>query len=397
MTFPARKVVLVTSRFPLPLVGGFEIKNYHLIKQLSKYYDVSAHFIQHSVPAEADIQALSQYCRVQIHTPHFLGVASKLAVNAALGQPLQNALYYSSSAHAAVQQDLTTADAAVCSVIRTSDYIEEFHGPKFFDLADSLGQLYTNNLPLTTGWLRLAYRIEAARLLRKERRIVDNADGVFFFNKHEANFYIDAPSVQVVPHGVSEGIFDSDGLAPQYADGLSFIGKLNVAHNVDMVLWFSQHVLPLLPSQIKLYLIGSNPAPKLVALAQKDSRIVITGFLDDPYRALRSSIASICPLQTGGGIQNKIIESLACGALTIATSKAMLPLTQPGNSGILVCNTPTEWARTVTALIEKPQQHHFRRAMGRQYAATHFSWQAYGGAVQQLIQSAIDDWNQPSG
>lgn len=386
----ARKVVVVTSRFPLPLVGGFEIKNYHLITQLSKRCEVSAHFIQRTAPRDADIRALSQYCRVHVHTPHLLGVAGKMAANAVLGQPLQNALYFSPSAHAAVKRDLATADAAVCSVIRTSDYIEGFDGPKFFDLADSLGQLYANNLPLSKGWLRLAYGIEAPRLLRKERRLVEAADGVFFFNQREADFYASAGSVHVVPHGVSEGIFDSSELAPQFADGLSFIGKLNVAHNVDMVLWFAQHVLPLLPRHVKLYLIGSNPAPSLAALAQRESRVILAGFLDDPYRALRSSIASICPLQTGGGIQNKIIESLACGAVTIATGKAMAPFSQPENSGILVCDTPAEWVRTITELVDTPQRHQFRRALGRQYAEARFSWQAYGEAILRLLQTAID-------
>jgi glycosyltransferase involved in cell wall biosynthesis len=336
---------------------------------------------------------MSQYCRVHLHTPNVAGVALKLLANTLFGQPLQNALYFSRSAHAAVMQDLALADAAICSVIRTCDYIEGFDGPKFYDLADSLGQVYVNNLPLSSGWRRLAYRIEGSRLVRKERRLVDTANGVFFFNQREAKFYAGASSVHVVPHGVSEGIFDSGKVAPQYADGLSFIGKLNVAHNVDMVLWFSQHVLPFLPNYLKLYLIGSSPAPSLVALARKEPRIVIAGFLEDPYQVLRSSIASICPLQTGGGIQNKIIESLACGAITIASGKALESLSQPEESGILVCDTPEEWIKTITELFTNSNAHHFRRALGQQYAASRFSWQAYGDIVLQLLQKSIQTFD----
>lgn len=384
------KIVVVTSRFPLPMAGGFEIKNYHLIKELSKNYEVSAHFIQRNLPAESDIQALSRYCHIQIHIPSLANIAKKMAANALFGIPLQNALYFAPSADVAIKQDLESADAAVCSVIRTCEYIEGFEGPKFFDLADSLGQLYTNNLPISKGWRRLAFRVEASRLLYKEKKLVETADGVLFFNQREAAFYGGANNVHVVPHGVSEGIFESVELAPKFGDGLSFIGKLDVAHNVDMVLWFAQNVLPLLPRQVKLYLIGSNPSQRLLALEQKVPRVVIVGFLDDPYKALRASIASICPLQTGGGIQNKIIESLACGAITIATSKAMAPFTEHENSGIIVCDTPAEWAQTIKELLEDPLQHQFRRNLGRSYASARFSWQAYGDVLRQLLQNSIE-------
>jgi glycosyltransferase involved in cell wall biosynthesis len=293
-----------------------------------------------------------------------------------------------------VKEDLASADAAICSVIRTSDYIEGFNGPKFYDLADSLGQVYKKNFSLSSGWRRLAYLVEGSRLLRKERFLVENSNGVFFFNQREASFYAGAPTVHVVPHGVSEGIFDTHNILSQFTDGLSFIGKLNVAHNVDMVLWFNQHVLPRLPSDLKLYLIGSSPAPSLVALAQREPRIVIAGFLDDPFQALRSSIASICPLQTGGGIQNKIIESLGCGAITIASSKAIEALKQPEESGILVCDTPKEWISAISELLTRPDQHQFRRALGRKYAASRFSWQAYGDVVLQLVQKGIDTYDQ---
>jgi glycosyltransferase involved in cell wall biosynthesis len=386
-----KRIIFVTSRFPFPLTGGFEIKNFQLIKALSKSYDISAHFIQSEIPSDADVEKLSQYCSIYLHRPQISEVIIRLFTNFILGLPLQSALYYSRSAVEAVKGDLVRADVAICSVIRTCEYIEEFDGPRFFDLADSLGQVYKKNYLLATGWRRLAYWIEGPRLLLKERFLVDNSHGVFFFNKLEASLYSGAPTVHVVPHGVSDGVFNSHNTSFQYADGLSFIGKLNVAHNVDMILWFARHVLPRLPKDLKLYLIGSTPARCLLELSSKDPRIVIAGFLDDPYQALRSSIASICPLQTGGGIQNKIIESLASGAITISSSKAIEALNQPEESGILVCDTPEDWVTVISELLKDPDQHFFRRALGRKYAFSHFSWQSYGDIVLQFLQQGIDN------
>ena len=385
-----RKLVIVTSRFPLPMVGGFEIKNYHLIAQLARNYELSVHFIQRGLPSDIDVQSIRQYCRVHIYQPNVVSVFARMFINLFVGRPLQNALYYSNRAAKAISSDLADADAAICSVIRTCEYIQGFKGPKFFDLADSLGQLYLNNLKTASGWQKLAYRIEASRLLSMERRLVDVAAGVFFFNNVEASYYRDAPNVHVLPHGVSDEVFDHVYSDPLYADGLSFIGKLDVAHNIDMVLWFINKVMPHLPENIKLYLIGSNPASKLKTIAKKDPRVIFTGFLDNPYRVLHSSIASICPLQTGGGIQNKVIESLACGTITIASPKAILPFLHSEESGIIVCDKPSEWVKTIGELLVNSSEYKHLREMGQCYAKKHFSWTTYGDVLSWHIKHAIN-------
>lgn len=372
------------------MTGGFETKNFHLIKELSKYFEVSAHFIQHTIPDARQINALEEFCRVQIHIPTIIDIGYGVFKNFVTGDPLESALYFSSQAHSKINEDLKTTDVAICSVIRTSDYIEGFEGATIFDLADSRGQFYMNNIKLSKGWRRLLYQIEAPRLLRKEKLLVENSSGVLFFNKIEAELYSGSNNVHVVPHGVNEEAFKCEGVDPIYSDGLSFIGKLNVAHNVDMILWFVSHVLPILPKKIKLYLIGSAPKSSLVKLVEQNPRVVILGYLDNPYIVLRSSIASICPLQTGGGIQNKIIESMASGALVLANSRAMFPFENFQDSGVIVCDSPREWADMIIELMEMPSRHYFRRAMGRDYAKSRFSWQAYGELVRRVLNNSID-------
>jgi len=380
-----KKLVFVSSRFPFPKVGGFEIKNYHLIKTLSKEFDVSAHFVLRTSPDQYLIDQLSKFCEPHIHLINLFEVMFRFSRNLFLNEPLQNALYFSSNARKIIWDDLRMADVAVCSVIRTCDYIADFNGPKIYDLADSLGQVYARNIKFTRGWRRLAYQVESPRLLKKESNLLKNSNGVLFFNAREASLYSSSDNVFVVPHGVTDGIFELNHIDQKYSDGLTFIGKLDVAHNVDMVLWFAKNVLPFLSSNIKLYLIGSNPCSDIVSLARADSRIIILGYLDDPYLVLRSSLASICPLVTGGGIQNKIIESLACGAVTIASSKAMEALSNPEESGVIVCDTPLEWIDSINKLCENPFLYDCRRANGRVYAARNFSWSSYGKAVLNII------------
>lgn len=48
--------------------------------------------------------------------------------------------------------------------------------------------------------------------------------------------------------------------------------------------------------------------------------------MDDPYLILKKAIAVIAPMQTGGGIQNKVLEAMALGKINLLSSKAAAPI-----------------------------------------------------------------------
>ena len=384
-----KKIVFVTSRFPNALDGGFEIKNFNLIKQLSKYFIVSAHFIQRTEPHPDAIDKIKQFCAVNIHKPSYREVLGGIIRHIFTGKSLQSALYRSKSAKTAIATDLVSADVALCSVIRTHEYIKDFSGPQFYDLADSLGQVYANNKQNSSGIWKLAYWVECGRLLKEELAIVKRAAGVFFFNETEAQYYSKYDNVFVVPHGVNEAAFLSTEIDQSYSNSLAFIGKLNVAHNVAMLEWFVDNVLPKVPNEVTLNVIGADPNSTVSDLVSKNPRVRLLGFVADPYLILRSSIASICPLQTGGGIQNKIIDSLASGAITICNPKAATPFSPLEESAVLVCKTIDEWVETIDLVRSKPSEFEKTRELGRNFAKQRFSWDAYGKFIRQKIISSF--------
>ena len=166
------RIVLVTSRFPFPLEGGFEIKNFHLIEYLSRHFDISAHFILTKFPLENDVNRLKKFCKVHIHKTSFIGSLFNIVFNFFQNKPLQNAFFTSSSAKHLINADLNNSDVAICSVIRTADYIIDFKGPKIFDLADSKGFFYKNNISKSKGLYKFIFWLEANRMLLLERLIL---------------------------------------------------------------------------------------------------------------------------------------------------------------------------------------------------------------------------------
>jgi glycosyltransferase involved in cell wall biosynthesis len=147
--------------------------------------------------------------------------------------------------------------------------------------------------------------------------------------------------------------------------------------------------MPLLPTDIKLYVVGSQPDDRLVGLAAKNSRVVVTGFIDDPYPDIRGSIAMICPIRMGGGIQNKVIESLAVGAVTLISQLASKAFDDIPSSGMLVCEEPRSWADAILNARKNRSSSLAVAKAGRDYARERFSWEAFGRIIGDQIDQGI--------
>jgi O-antigen biosynthesis protein len=106
-------------------------------------------------------------------------------------------------------------------------------------------------------------------------------------------------------------------------EGIIFVGGFAHPPNEDGVVWLLEKVMPLvwkiLPNE-KLYLIGSNPTEKIKKLSGKN--VIVTGFVSDQelegyYKTARVSVA---PLQYGGGVKGKVVESMKFGLPIVTTS-----------------------------------------------------------------------------
>ena len=106
-------------------------------------------------------------------------------------------------------------------------------------------------------------------------------------------------------------------------EGIIFVGGFAHPPNEDGVIWLLEKVMPLvwqvLPNE-KLYIIGSNPTEKIKKLSGKNT--IVTGFVSDQelesyYKNARVSVA---PLQYGGGVKGKVVESMRFGLPIVTTS-----------------------------------------------------------------------------
>jgi glycosyltransferase involved in cell wall biosynthesis len=149
--------------------------------------------------------------------------------------------------------------------------------------------------------------------------------------------------------------------------------------NIEAALWFVLYVLPILPLNFEFWVIGASPTNQILNLTKLDSRIKITGFVEDPFAIIKASLCSVIPVFTGGGIQNKLIEAMAVGSICITTSFCTNALKNiQAGQHLLIADDAKTMAKTILDLHSNIKQYEPLKEAAKSYIKTHQTWEAYG-------------------
>ncbi|MGQ9787043.1 MAG: glycosyltransferase [Anaerolineae bacterium] len=82
----------------------------------------------------------------------------------------------------------------------------------------------------------------------------------------------------------------------------------------------------------------------------------------------------MAPLRYGAGIQNKVLEALACGTPVVATPQACNALQVQAGRDLLVAADADEFAHQVLRVLDDPMLAAQLSAAGRRYVELHHDW-----------------------
>lgn len=384
-----KKVLLISSRFPFPPVGGDKLKTYNLIKILNKHYDIS--FV--CMTDEKLNGEQLEYCQDNFqHYYIFKKSKYKSILNAFKAfftkRPLQVEYYHFNDVQETVNNEAEKCDFVINVLIRTSEYTRNISSPVFLDMVDSISLNYNRSRKnVKSLFWKLIYNIEYKRLSDYEKLFVEKSVNTLFVNDIEAKYWSNYGTVSWIPNGVSEHLFNYAKKSNSYEDCISFIGKMDYQPNIDSVVWFVNKVLPLLNKKIKFLIVGANPTKSVLSLAS--NQVVVTGFVDDPYLFLRNSFACVAPMQTGGGIQNKILETMALGKITIATTLGASPIIgAEDGEHIIIEDNPLKMALKINNIYLNKDHYHSIGVNAKKLVEVRYTWKAYEEKLLEVIKSS---------
>lgn len=208
----------------------------------------------------------------------------------------------------------------------------------------------------------------------------------------------DAPSqhsrLRVVPNGVDLDYF-RPSVTPRQADTLVLSGKMSYHANVTAVLHFIREILPLIwkeRPQTRLWIVGQAPPTSIRSLSS-DSRILVTGYVPDVRPYLTQASVAVCPLVYGAGVQNKVLEAMACATPVVCKPIGLSALKAQVGEEVLAANTPQAFAQQVLRLLNDPVLANRIGQAGRRFVERNHSWSSVLEQLEETYAEAIASWN----
>lgn len=198
--------------------------------------------------------------------------------------------------------------------------------------------------------------------------------------------------VAVVPNGVDLERFSPDPSVPKDPGRMVLTGVMDYAPNVRAAEFLARRVLPLVRArrpEAHLVLVGRSPADRITALGSLDGVRVI-GEVAELRPWLAGSAVYVCPMLTGTGIKNKLLEAMACEVPCVATPLALRGTSAGPGRELLVGETAEELAHGVLRILDDPALGASLARSARQYVRAEHSWSAVARAHVGVYEGAID-------
>ena len=231
------------------------------------------------------------------------------------------------------------------------------------------------------------YQMEAKKLRRYEETHCKKFDINFTVSQDDKELLqelIPGCRIEVIPNGVDTDYFRREDIQPSPGT-LVFAGGMNWYPNRDAILHFCREIWPLLKKgfpEISLTVVGAQPPRELLELAERDPKIVATGFVDDVRPYFANAEVYICPMRDGGGTRLKILDTLSMSTALVSTTIGCEGIKVTPETNVLIADTPVEFVTQVKRVFQDPELRKRLGREGRKLVEEKYSWEVIGNTLR---------------
>jgi glycosyltransferase involved in cell wall biosynthesis len=399
------KLLFLCQTLPYPPDGGVWIRTYHILRLLSRAFDITALCFERTPMGGADparltqtgIEALSRFARVEVFPIPQRHSRTRFVwdhVRSLASHQVYTTFRYES-------HDFTNRLEAI---VRSAG-VDLVHVDSL-DLAAHLAACH--HLPVicvhhdvTSTQLGRRAGIEHAEwrraYLRHQARLTEQCErqwcarvalNIAVSQEDAAALTRLAPGarVAIVPNGVDVDEFQPGGSAGR---GAAYIGGLHWFPNADALDFFAADILPHVRAarpDTPVTWIGSATDEQRRHYAARFG-IDVSGYVDDVRPLMRDAACHIVPLRAGGGTRLKILNSWAMGRPVVSTTIGCEGLDAVDGRNILIRDDPKDFADAMISVLEDEVLARRLGEAGRATAEQHYSWDVIGRG---LIDTYLD-------
>ena len=416
------KIGIVYGRPPIPMTRADQKTVAHLIEFLAaRGHEVNLFTLAGEEPVTDTAQAwLEDRCHlVSITQKSKLRSMIDSALAALRGRPLQIGYFWSREQARVLAEQLNQHDYDLVYVyyIRSALVFRkslELAGEGRFNGASFLGMQLSQarNTRLMVERMkrmidRVIYSVESRHLRHFEAWVWQLFDRAVLIGEKDfeelrqvcqENGEREPDNVFLCAHGVDIEEFKPDW--QDHGDGktLVFAGVMRTNTNIHAINWFAREVWPRVREgepDARLFIVGRQPAAEVRVLGELPG-VTVTGEVPSTAEYIRKATVCINPMQVGAGMQNKLLEFLAMGKATVATSLANEGIGASPDTDLLIADTPEQFAERVLHLLGDRARRDELGRSARAFVERLWSWEAQFLMLEAEFYRALDEVRVPA-
>src|SRR5262249_2086100 len=236
---------------------------------------------------------------------------------------------------------------------------------------------------------RMLYKVEFAKMLRYEKKIVRQFRHVIAVSEHDRRLmerWADDLRIDVVPTGVDLETFTVAEPDRVTEPTLAFVGAMGLEPNIDAVEYFCADIWSTVKAKVpraRFRIVGRNPDRRVSRFASQS--VEVTGAVPSVLEYLQTAAAVVVPLRIGGGTRLKIYEAMAVGKAVVSTSIGAEGLEVNNGKDIVLADEPEAFAEWSAKFLTDSSE---RRRFGAAAASTaaRFNWPSVGEKFSQVLE-----------
>lgn len=356
------KILYLNPLILYPPLQGNQMTGLNRVKCLSKEHQIIlVCFYNDKTQLSLQLKILSEYCYkiIPVYLPKWKSLLNTVTGLIFSAKPLQLSYYYSVK----MKKILENIDTENCDIIHVNTLrMEQFINPHIsipvlMDLHDSMILNIQSRLKKEKGIYKYLYTAELNRIRKYENNVVKKYPHLMVLAEQDKEIHANNPAIEVIHLGVDTDIFKPYKQL-SFNKILIFSGNMSYTPNIDAVVWFIENcwqtIIEKVPDCI-FRIAGANPA-KVLDKYRSYKGIEITGKVESMAAAINEAQLAVAPLRSGSGMQNKILEAMACGLPVVCTSIGLGNIKAVNGESVLIKDDAATFTQACVRLLEDYSQ-----------------------------------------
>lgn len=398
-------ILFLTNLIPYPLDNGGKIKTFNMLKMLSSMNNIDLFSFYEEEKDKENIKPLEDLCnniavvKKPLTTSKNMSYMKKMAIKT-IFTPLPMVAYKfkDEEMYTLLEEsikknkyDLVYIDHLQLAVYES--LFQKYNLTFYLDQHNCESQIIKRQVDKEQNFAKKVFlSYEYFKLKKFEETMLKKAEKVVVLSQEDKevmtkNVNVNMDKFVVIPIPVESNYKKDIKCNIKEEIKLIFLGTLSWYPNSQGLEWFLDKVIPLLEEKgvkYSFYIVGKDPGKEIISKCANNSKIVVTGYVDDINEYIEKCDVMVVPIFIGSGMRVKILEALAKAIPVISTEVGAEGIEVKNEESILISNNEQEFCENILKL-KNEQLYKLLQQNGLRLFQEKYSYQAIENLIREKL------------